>query len=45
MDYKTAKILSKVKEIEEFNIGHFIIGESIINGLKKTILSFKKILK
>ena len=45
MDYKTAKILSKIKEIKEFNIGHFIIGESIIFGLKKTILKFKKILK
>ena len=45
MDYKTAKILSKVKGIEEFNIGHFIIGESIIFGLKKTIGRFKKILK
>ena len=45
MDYKTTKILSKIKEIEEFNIGHFIIGESIINGLKKTILRFKKIIK
>ena len=45
MDYKTAKILSKVKEIEEFNIGHFIIGESIIFGLKTTISRFKKILK
>ena len=45
MDYKTAKILSNVKEIEEFNIGHFIIGESIIFGLKNTIRRFKKILK
>ena len=45
MDYKTAKVLSKVKEIEEFNIGHFIIGESIIYGLKKTIGTFKKILR
>mgnify|MGYP001217785396 CR=1 FL=1 len=45
MDYKTTKILSKIKEIEEFNIGHFIIGESIINGLNKTIKTFKKILK
>ncbi len=45
MDYKTARVLSKVKEIEEFNIGHFIIGESIIFGLKETIRRFKKILK
>tara|TARA_B100001250_G_scaffold404618_1_gene420869 strand:+ start:590 stop:1312 length:723 start_codon:yes stop_codon:yes gene_type:complete len=45
MDYKTAKVLSKINEIEEFNIGHFIIGESIIFGLKKVIYKFKKILK
>ena len=43
LDYKTTKILSKIKEIEEFNIGHFIIGESIVHGLKKTIKRFKKI--
>ena len=45
MNYKTAKILSKIKEIEEFNIGHFIIGESVAFGLKKIIQNFKKILK
>ena len=45
MDYKTAKILSKIDEIEEFNIGHFLLGESIASGLKKTISTFKKILK
>ena len=43
LDYKTTGILSKLKEIEEFNIGHFIIGESIVYGLKKTIKKFKKI--
>ena len=37
MDYKTAKVLSKISGIKEFNIGHFIIGESIFFGLKKTI--------
>ena len=45
LDYKTTTILSKINEIEEFNIGHFIIGESITFGLKKTIKNFKKILK
>ena len=43
LDYKTTTILSKIKEIEEFNIGHFIIGESIVHGLKNTIKRFKKI--
>ena len=45
IDYKTAKILSKIKEIEEFNIGHFIIGESVFFGLRNTIKKFKKIIK
>ncbi len=45
MDYKTAKILSKIKEIKEFNIGHFIIGEAIFLGLNKTIKNFIKICK
>jgi len=43
LDYKSTKILSKLKEIEEFNIGHFIIGESIVHGLKDTIRKFRKI--
>ena len=43
MDYKTTKILNKIREIKEFNIGHFIVGESIFNGLKKVIKKFKKL--
>ena len=43
LDYDSTAILSKLKEIEEFNIGHFIIGESIIHGLKNIIKRFKKI--
>ena len=43
IDYNTAKLLSKINEIKEFNIGHFIIGESIFYGLKKTIKNFLKI--
>ena len=45
LDYKTTKILSKIGEIEEFNIGHYIIGESIFIGLLKVIKNFKKIIK
>ena len=43
MDYKTTKILNNINEIREFNIGHFIIGESVFNGLKKVISNFKKL--
>ena len=45
LDYNTTKILTKIKEIEEFNIGHFIIGESIFIGLSNVIKNFKKIIK
>ena len=45
IDFRTAKILSKINEIEEFNIGHFIIGESIFDGFKHTIRKFKRIIK
>tara|TARA_B100001094_G_scaffold281127_1_gene292389 strand:+ start:98 stop:817 length:720 start_codon:yes stop_codon:yes gene_type:complete len=45
LDYKTTKILAKIKEIKEFNIGHFIIGEAIFLGLPKVIKNFNKIIK
>ena len=45
LDYKTTKLLSRVKEIEEFNIGHYLIGESIFFGFSKVIKNFKKIIK
>mgnify|MGYP001030672414 FL=1 len=44
LTYKSAKILAKLKNIKEFNIGHFLIGESIFIGMSATIKSFKKIL-
>ena len=45
LDYKTTKILTKIKQIEEFNIGHYLIEKSIFFGLLKVIKNFKKILK
>ena len=45
LDYKTTRLLKKVKEIKEFNIGHYLIGESIFFGLSKVIINFKKIIK
>ena len=37
LTYESAKILSKIKYINEFNIGHFLIGESIFYSLKTVI--------
>ena len=42
--FSSVKILSKIKGIREFNIGHFLIGESIFIGIRDSIKKFKKIL-
>ena len=45
LDYQTTKLLTKIKEIKEFNIGHYLVGESIFYGIDKVIKNFKRILK
>ena len=45
LDYKTTKLLSKIKNIKEYNIGHYLIGESVFHGLGSVIKNFKKIIK
>ena len=45
LNYKSAKMLSRIKLIKEFNIGHFLIGESIFIGLPNCIKNFKKALR
>lgn len=42
LNYETAKMISKINEITELNIGHFLIGEAIFFGLENVI---KKMLK
>ncbi len=45
LDYKTTKLLTKISHITEYNIGHFIVGESIKVGISRVIKNFKKIIK
>ena len=45
LTYKSAKKISKIKSISEFNIGHFLIAESIFLGLNNTIKNFIKAIK
>jgi len=45
LTYYSANILSKIKGIQEFNIGHFLVGEAIFVGLSNSIRLFKKILR
>ena len=42
--YKTVSLISKIHEISELNIGHFIIGESIFLGLKESIFRMRKLI-
>jgi len=44
LTYKSAFRISKIKNISEFNIGHFLIAESLFSGLNNTIKKFKKVI-
>jgi len=44
LTYKSAQRVSRIKNISEFNIGHFIIAESLFLGLNSTIKKFKNLL-
>jgi len=44
LNYKATRLLSNIKQIKEFNIGHYIIGESLFHGFTKVIRNFKIIL-
>ena len=45
LNYEKVKKIIKINGIEELNIGHFIIGESIFDGLPGVVKKMKKIIK
>ena len=44
ISYETVEEIAKINEITELNIGHFIIGEAVFIGLKKSILKMRRII-
>jgi len=44
LTYKSTRKITKIKNISEFNIGHFIVAESLFLGLRKTIKKFKSVI-
>jgi len=44
LTYQSALMLSKIKDISEFNIGHFIVAESLFAGMDSIIKKFIKII-
>lgn len=45
LNYETAKIIAKIPQIVELNIGHFLIGEAVFEGLGAVIKKMKKVLR
>ena len=45
LNYKNTKPLTKIKEIEEYNIGHSIIARSVFTGLGKAVEEMKALTK
>lgn len=45
LNYETTAMIAKIPNIIELNIGHFIIGEAIFEGLANVIKKMRKILK
>jgi pyridoxine 5-phosphate synthase len=45
LTFETIKPVATLKNIKELNIGHFIIGEAIFNGLDKSIKRMQSLMK
>jgi pyridoxine 5-phosphate synthase len=37
LDYASAETIAALPEIVELNIGHFLIGEAVFEGLEETV--------
>ena len=44
LNYVTAKKIAKIPQIKELNIGHFIIGEAVFEGLEAVIGKMRKVI-
>ena len=44
LDYHTTATLAKVKAISEFNIGHFLVGEAVFEGLGEVVTKMKRVI-
>ncbi len=41
LDYATAETIATLPQVRELNIGHFLIGEAVFVGLKKSIAAMR----
>ena len=45
LNFENVSLIASTPNIKELNIGHFLIGDAIFNGLQNSILKMKKIIK
>ena len=45
LNFDNVSLIASIPNIKELNIGHFLIGDAIFNGLENSILKMKKIIK
>ncbi len=44
LDFLNVSNIARIREIEELNVGHFLIANSIFEGIEKTVKKFQKII-
>ena len=44
LNFKNVSNISQIENISELNVGHFIVAQSLFNGLKETISKFREII-
>jgi pyridoxine 5-phosphate synthase len=44
LNFKNVSNISKIENISELNVGHFIVAQSLFTGLKETISKFREII-
>ena len=45
LNFENVSLIASIPNIEELNIGHFLIGDSIFNGLENSIIQMRDIIK
>ena len=45
LNFENVSLIALIPNIKELNIGHFLIGDAVFNGLQNSILKMKKIIK
>ena len=45
LNFKNVSLIATIPNIKELNIGHFLIGDAVFNGLECSIIRMKKIIK